>query len=152
MSQFLEKNKKLILRLLEILPGFFSWSLILFPVWGSFLVPVLVAYFIIAFDVYWFYRSTSTAVLAFIAHYKIMAYQKFDWFGDVKSFPDWKRVHHVIIIPTYKEPLHTLQRTLKGLVKQTYPLKKIIIVVSFEEREGEAARRKAKVLKKEFGH
>src|SRR5258708_16454039 len=29
-------------RFLEILPGFFSWSLILFPIWGSFLFPTAV--------------------------------------------------------------------------------------------------------------
>jgi len=150
MSNFLLENKKLIYRLCEILPGAFSWSLILFPFWGSFLIPAWVAYYIIAFDVYWFYRSTSIAILALLAHYKIKAYTNFDWLGDVKLFPDWGRVHHVIIIPTFKEPLHTLERTLRGLVLQTYPLGKICVVVSFEEREGREAKLKAESLRKEF--
>lgn len=150
MSQWLIKNKKIIYRLLEILPGFFSWSLILFPFWGSFLIPEVVAYYIIAFDVYWFYRATSIAFLAWLAHYKVKAYQSFDWLGDVKVFPDWQKVYHIVIIPTYKEPLHILKRTLKGLCQQTYPLNKICIVLSFEEREGKEGKKKASLLKKEY--
>jgi len=150
MSAFILRNKKKIYRLLEILPGFFSWSLIIFPIWGSFAIPVLVAYYIIAFDVYWFYRSTSIAILSLLAYYKVKAAEKFDWLGDVKIFPDWGKIQHVIIIPTYKEPLHTLSRTIKGLTKQTYPLEKICVVVSFEEREGKEGKSKADSLKKEF--
>ncbi len=151
MFKWLFKNKKTIFRLLEILPGFFSWSLILFPFWGSFIIPEIVAYYIIAFDVYWFYRSTSIAFLALLGHYKVKAYQSFDWLGDVKIFPDWQKIYHLIIIPTYKEPLHILKRTLNGLRQQTYPQKKLCVVLSFEEREGSAGRKKARILKKEFG-
>jgi cellulose synthase/poly-beta-1,6-N-acetylglucosamine synthase-like glycosyltransferase len=148
---FILRNKKKIYRLLEILPGACSWSLILFPVWGSFFIPHIVAYYIIAFDVYWFYRSVSITVLAFVAHYKIKASSQFDWLGEVKMFLDWRRVYHIIIIPTYKEPLHILQRTLRGLTKQTYPAKKLCVCLAFEEREGENAKNKARILTKEFG-
>lgn len=147
---FVEKHDKKVQRLLEILPGFFSWSLILFPFWGSFLIPNLVAYYIITFDVYWFYRSITFAFLAVSSYFKIKAYQKYDWLKDVKGFGDWQKVHHLIIIPTYKEPLYILRRTLFALKKQTFPLKKISIILSFEQREGKPAREKANLLKKEF--
>jgi cellulose synthase/poly-beta-1,6-N-acetylglucosamine synthase-like glycosyltransferase len=137
-------------RSLEILPGLFSWSLILFPFWGSLFFPVVVAYYVIAFDVYWLYRSISTAILAVLAHFRMQATQSYDWLGDIVLFPDWKRIHHIIVLPTYKEPLHTLRRTLKGLKKQTFPRKQITVVVSFEKREGKPAREKAKALQKEF--
>jgi len=139
-------------RALEILPGLFSWSLILFPVWGSFVIPSLVAYYIIAFDIYWLYQSIWTGVLALVAHYYIKAAKEFDWLGDVKSFPDWDQVHHVIIIPTYQEPLTTLRRTIKALKNQTLPKKMITVVLSFESREGQAAQVKAKKLTQEFGN
>ena len=136
---------------MEIFPGVFSWSLILFPFWGSLIFPVAVAYYVIAFDVYWLYRSISTAFLAVIAHFRMQAAETYDWMGDVSVFPDWKRVHHVIIIPTYKEPLKTLRRTLDGLRHQTIPKTQITVVLSFEEREEEAARKKAGTLKAEYG-
>ena len=63
-------------RALEILPGFVSWTLILFPIWGSFLIPLVVAYFILFFDVYWFYKSFSLVIMAFIASKKIKLAEK----------------------------------------------------------------------------
>jgi hypothetical protein len=140
-------------RALEILPGFFSWSLILFPFWGSFLFPVLVAYYVIAFTVYWLYRSITLAVLSVAAHLRIQAAMLDDWVLDLKTdFPDqWNDIHHIIVIPTYKEPIATLHRTLTALSRQSFPLKNLHIMMSFEEREGEAAQEKSKELLKQYG-
>lgn len=143
---------------LEMLPGIFSWSLILFPVWGSFIVPNLVAYYVIAFAVYWVFRSFSLATLALSAHFTIKASSNFDWTKDLNlRYPDkWRQVHHLIIIPTYQEPLETLERTLTSLAQQTVPLKNLHIMLSFEVREGKTAEQKAKYLlgkfSKTFGH
>lgn len=143
-------------RALEILPGLVSWFLILFPVWGSLIIPEVVAYYIIAFSVYWFYRSMSTAMLSVLGYFKLRSYEIYDWMADVKKIKDWKKVNHIIVIPTYKEPLHTLERTMDKLSEQKYPLKKIHIMLSFEEREGKLGREKADLLvakyKKMFGH
>ncbi|NCN51281.1 MAG: glycosyltransferase family 2 protein [Candidatus Pacebacteria bacterium] len=140
-------------RFLEILPGFVSWSLILFPFWGSLIVPEFVAYFVIAFAVYWLYRSLSMSVLAVMGHFRIKAASSFNWIADLKkNFPKkWNSIQHIIIIPTYKEPLETLERTLDGLSKQSYPQKNLHIMLSFEEREGKDADEKAKILIKKYG-
>lgn len=141
-------------RALEILPGFVSWSLILFPFWGSLVVPTLVAYYVITFAVYWLYRSLTLAVLSVMAHFKVRASSAFDWLADIKArFPTkWNSLHHLIIVPTYKEPVSTLERTLTALSKQSYPLKNMHIMVSFEVREGEAAKKKAAALEAKFKH
>jgi hypothetical protein len=145
-------------RFLEILPGFVSWSLILFPFWGSFIFPTGVAYYVIIFAVYWLYRSVTLGVLSIVAHFKINASARFDWIGDLKkNFPQkWDSIHHIIVIPTYKEPITTLQRTLDALKKQSYPLQNLHLMVSFEDREGDPAREKARQLQQEykgvFGH
>ena len=145
-------------RALEILPGFVSWSLILFPFWGSLIFPVGVAYYVIAFAVYWLYRSLMLAVLAILSQLRIRASSKFDWVADIKQrFPDrWNKIHHIVIIPTYKEPLSTLENTIEALSKQSFPIKNIHLMLSFEEREGEVAKSKAEVLtqkyQKTFGH
>src|SRR4030042_7139693 len=116
-----EKKKYLIKRFLEILPGFTSWNLILFPVWGAFVAPVAVAYFILFFDVSWVYQSISLAVFGMVAYFRLEASKKFDWLGEIKSFPDWKRVHHIVVVCTYKEPLYILERTLNSIADQTMP-------------------------------
>lgn len=140
-------------RALEILPGLVSWSLILFPIWGSFIVPNLVAYYVITFSVYWLYRSLTMAVLSILAHFRIKASSRFDWIADLKkNFPQrWNQIHHIIVIPTYKEPLTTLQKTLAALTQQTYPLENIHVMLSFEQREGKAGQEKAEQLAAEFG-
>lgn len=138
-------------RALEILPGFVSWSLILFPFWGSFLIPVWVSYYVLAFSVYWLYRSLTMSVLSLIAHYRIKSSQRYDWLTDAQALPHYEDVNHIIVIPTYKEPITTLQRTLNGLKQQTFPLKRLHIILGFEEREGADAEEKAKALQKEFG-
>lgn len=139
-------------RALEILPGFVSWSLILFPVWGSFLIPKAVAYYVIIFAVYWLYRSALLAILSVLAHFKLKASSKFDWLGDLKhNFKNrYQDIHHIIIIPTYQEPLSTLQRTLNALKKQTFPIKNLHIMISFEKREGPDIKIKQSALKTEF--
>ncbi len=151
LQKYFKENEKKVVRVLEIMPGFISWSLIIFPIWGAFVFPVLVAYYIIAFDVYWLYRSVLTSTLSLIAHFRLKAAQQFDWLNEAKSFLDWDRVHHIVVVPTYKEPLYILKRTLKSLSQQTFPKKNITVVVGFEEREGEGGKEKARKLKQEFG-
>lgn len=140
-------------RALEILPGFVSWSMILFPFWGSFIFPTGVAYYVITFAVYWLYRSITLAVLSTVAHFKIKASSKFDWITDLKNtFPNkWNSIHHIIVIPTYQEPLKTLENTLDALSQQSYPIKNIHIMLSFEKREGKSAIHRAEKLTEKYG-
>jgi len=137
-------------RYLEILPGFFSWSLILFPFWGSLIIPTVVAYYIIAFDVYWLYKSISLGILAIVSFVKIKANSNYDWMGDVEGFGDWQKVQHLVLIPNYKEPLHIIERTLDALAKQTFPLANIHIVLACEQREGPSAYEKVDYLEKKY--
>ena len=135
MRKFITKNDRLVYRILEILPGFFSWNVILFPYWGIFLVPTLVAYFVLGFNVYWFYQSLQIAITATISHLKMQAAMSYNWMADVKGFPDFAKLHQVIIIPTYKEPIHTLIRTFNSLASQEFPTKQITVVLAMEGKE-----------------
>lgn len=151
MRKFIEKHEKGILRLLEILPGFVSWNLILFPYWGIFVVPVAVAYFILFFNIYWFYQSFQIAITATISHIRIQASRAYDWVHDLQSFPDWKKVHHIVIIPTYKEPLHILERTFTSLARQDLPKGQITVVLAMEGKEPAQEREeKVSFLKENF--
>jgi len=152
MRNFILKNEKKVLRALEILPGFFSWNVILFPYWGIFLIPNVVAYFVLFFNIYWFYQSFLIAITSLISHVRIQASINYDWLGDLKSFSDWEKIHNVIIIPTYKEPLHILERTINSLISQTLPTKMITVILAMEQKE-EIKSRKIKFchLNKKFG-
>jgi hypothetical protein len=130
-------------RALELLPGLISWTIILLPVWGSLVIPTVVAYFILFFDVYWFYKSFSLAIFAFI---KIKKAEKKNWLEIAKKSPDMAKVHHVIVIPNYKEHTEKLRETLHAITKQTFPTKQLHIVLAMEERETQAKEKSQKLI------
>lgn len=135
-------------RLLELFPGFIAWSLILAPIWGSILIPTALAYFILFFDIYWLYKSFSLVRTAYLASKKIKVAEKEDWFGKAKKFSDVLKVHHVLIIPNYKEKAEKVRVTLEVLANQSFPSKNLHIVLAMEEREPEAKERAAILIKK----
>ncbi len=152
MRKFIEKHEKGVLRALEIVPGFVSWNLILFPYWGIFVVPETVAYFILFFNIYWFYQSFQIAITATISHIRIQASKAYDWLADIKGFPDGNKVRHIIIIPTYKEPLYILERTIASLANQDLPGSQLIPILAMEGKEPEQDRNaKFQMLNAKFG-
>jgi len=152
MRRYILKHEKQVLRALEILPGFFSWNMILLPYWGIFLFPNAIAYFILLFNIYWFYQSFLVAITSIVSHTRIQASIKYDWMADVKTFKDSNRVNHLVIIPTYKEPLHILERTIISLVSQTFPTKQISVILAMEEKETKDVRdSKFQTLNSKYG-
>jgi len=150
MRRFFLLHETSIQRLLEIAIPLSSWILITMPLWLSFWHPALVAYFIITFDVYWFYKSFTLAMSAVRSYLTIQAHVKLDWKTSASKLPKYREVFHVIIIPEYKEPLHILRRTLADIVSQDHPKDRIIIVLATEAKD-EHAPETAHILKTEFG-
>jgi len=120
------------------------------PFWLSFWHPALVAYLIITFDVYWFYKSFSLAVFAIQSFVRLNAHVKIDWLAAASVLPHFDELYHVIIIPEYHEPIHILRRTLENLTKQDFPRNQIIVVLATEDKDPDA-RDTAKLLTNEFG-
>lgn len=142
-------------RLLEILVPGISWFLITMPFWLSFWHPALVAYLIITFDVYWFYKSFTLAYHAIQSFLTLQAHVKLDWLSRAKKLRGFKNLYHVIIIPEFREPLHILRRTLTNLAASDFPLDRIVVVLATEEKDPDA-RETGKILSSEyagkFGH
>lgn len=149
-KRFVERYDRQVHRFLEILPGTFSWTLILFPFWGSFWIPHYVAYYIILFVIFWFYKSLMLAITATMSHLKLNAAKVYDWLGDAKKQANFKKVHHLIVVPTYLEPLHTIEKGLDSLAKQDFDRSQISVCVAFEEREGKSAKEKAREIEKKY--
>src|SRR3989344_713084 len=128
-------------RFLEMLPGTVSWTLIFLPIWGSLFIPYIVAYFILFFDVYWFYKSFSLAITAFIASKKIKKAESEDWLEKARKLKNFSKVTHVVIIPNYTETVSKLRDTLNSIAAQTFPTKRIYVILGMEEREEKARER-----------
>lgn len=142
---FFNRYPRKSIRLLEVLPPLLALFLISVPFWGSFVFPAQLAYFIIFFDIYWLYKSINLAICAFIASRKIKKSEQMNWLELASQHKGFSEVHHIAIIPTYKESLHKLMETLDSLKAQTLPLKQLHVFLGFELREEEGPE-KAKEL------
>ncbi len=65
-------------------------------------------------------------------------------------FPKPSEVYHAVIVTMYNETLDVLVPTMECLLKTTYPKERMMIVVAYEERGGEAAEKVAKTLEKNY--
>lgn len=59
-------------------------------------------------------------------------------------------VHHVVVVPNYREPLAILERTLEGLAAQANAQRQLTVVLAMEVTDPEAEN-KARVLQARFG-
>ena len=79
---------RLLQRLLEMVPGFVSWAIIVGPIWLSFNYPSLVAYFVLSFDFYWLCRALWFAGAVIVAFRKIRRVQAQDWWARLATLDD----------------------------------------------------------------
>ena len=56
----------------------------------------------------------------------------------------------MVIIPNVKEPVATLERNIKSLLSQNFPLKNIIVVLAMEERARDVDLEKSQKIKRKF--
>jgi len=150
MRQLFLRFPKQTQRILEILIPLTSWLLITMPLWLSFWHPALVAYLIITFDVYWFYKSITLAYYAIRSFLTMTAHIKVDWKSLAEKLPGYPTLYHAIIIPEYNEPIHILRRTLENFAKQDFPKERLIVVLAQEAKDPNADEKNV-ILQKEFG-
>ncbi len=150
MQKLIEKYPRVSYRFFEIFFPTLTWAIITLPIWLSPFHPAVVAYFILTFDVYFFYKSLTTTIYSTIAYIRLKKLSKVDWLKKAKTLPNFSKLYHVVIITNYKEKLSKLKKTLDYLTKQDFPKKRIIVVLAMEEREGESAKERADSLIKDY--
>ncbi len=72
-------DRRWFIRLLEIIPGSVSWFLILGPILFSILDPIVVAYFIIAYDLFWLTRAFRMSIYLVRGYRRVRQTVKIDW-------------------------------------------------------------------------
>jgi hypothetical protein len=83
-------NRRWFERLLEIIPGAVSWTTLVAPIVISLFVPVAVAYYIIAFDLYWMIKSFHMSYNLVIGYRRLRRSEKIDWRSRLGWFDDPK--------------------------------------------------------------
>lgn len=141
---------KFFYRVAESLVPFFTWVVILMPVWLSPFHPAVASYCIFAFLIYFFYKSIKTIYYAAIAHQLMSKMEKINWNARLKKIKGYSNIQHFIIITNYRESIAKLEHTLERIKTQDYDHKSIYVVLAMEEREGEDARERSSVLTKKY--
>jgi cellulose synthase/poly-beta-1,6-N-acetylglucosamine synthase-like glycosyltransferase len=72
-------DQRWFIRFLEILPGTLSWTALILPIVLSLTSPVWVAYFIIAFDLYWTIKSFRQGANLIRGYNRLHRAERIDW-------------------------------------------------------------------------
>jgi hypothetical protein len=160
--------ERLFTRGLEMLPFLCAALLISTLVWGAYFLPIPLVVMLLGFDIYWAWRSLNMGIHTVRGYRAMKAAARVDWHqryeaetlpygpfaadnGSVRpDFLAWDDVHHLIIIPTYKETVEKLRATLGKLAESEVAREKLLVVVAMEEPDTEAPKR-FEVLRSEFG-
>ena len=167
-------------RFWEIFPGAVSWTFLLLPVVLSIFNPTLFAIYIIAFLLIWFIKAVGLNVRS-LQGFRTLSHQgKLDWrvllddleageqVHDLKWIPRWHKhnmsrlgerplcmkpseVYHAIIIAAYNESRDVLEPTIKSVLASKFDMKKVILVLAYEGRDGAQSEKAALDLVKEYG-
>lgn len=132
-------------RIFEILPGFLIWVILLSPLWAGLTIPDLAAMLLVALAVYWLYRAFLTTFGASVGLAVVHRASRQDWLEKCRELrredlPDFENLpedflpKHLIVYPQRIPQYSVLKTTLKGLQNQNYPVEKIFVAISFEER------------------
>lgn len=78
-----------------------------------------------------------------VENLKLMAAMRAD-------YPDPEKVYHAVIVAAYNEGIEILEPSIKAIGNNTFPNERIIVVLAYEARGGEAMKKTAKLLRERF--
>lgn len=78
-----------------------------------------------------------------VENLKLMAAMRAD-------YPDPEKVYHAVIVTAYNEGIEVLEPSIRAIENNTFPSKRIIVVLAYEARGGEAMKKTAKSLRDKF--
>ncbi len=168
-------------RFFEILPGMITWSILFLPFVLSIFNPRLTVFFIIAYILLWFAKAIGLNIRALQGYRTLTKQQKMPWAQMLKDlengeitdgeihFPSWHRTNlervkveptpvqarnivHAIIVATYKESLEVLEPTFEAIVSSDFDMKRVILVLAYEERGGEPIEAQSSGLIDKYRH
>jgi len=141
-------------RVLDGIPGFLAWLALLLSIASAVAFPLTLMLTAALVALY----SAIRFLLAGIANgrgiRKIQMWEQIDWHQKYldnrnQTMPAWEEIHHVVIIPNYKEPLKILRRTLDQLKIQSNASESISIILAMEGGEPDSEK-KAIDLQQEY--
>lgn len=141
-------------RLLDAIPGLLAWFSLVLVVLGALYAPMLMLTGAAMLGTYSAIRFAAAGVAMLMGLRRVQKWHATDWQAEYHrrwtedSLP-LEDVHHVVIIPNYKEELSTLRRTLDRLVEQPNAMDSVTVVLAMEAGDPDAVT-KAEILSAEY--
>jgi cellulose synthase/poly-beta-1,6-N-acetylglucosamine synthase-like glycosyltransferase len=150
-------------RCFEILPGALSYLFLAMPFVLSIINPYFTVFFVLAFLLLWFTKAVGMGVRSIQGYRVLKQHQKLPWesmLNDIANLastdhnlPKWhfenlKRIakipnrvvpteiYQAVIIATYNEIRAIVEPTIKSIIASNYDMKRVILVIAYEERGG----------------
>lgn len=142
-------------RLFEIIPGFLTWATLISLFVLAFIKPVCVAVFVIVFDLYWVIRISYLTLLLLFAYRRLAKEKNIDWLKRCEALGEtnglsFNEIYQAVLFPAYKEGSEILTPSIQSLEHANYPKDRMIVVISVEERAGEAPWDSAAKLREQY--
>ncbi len=129
----LSGKDRIIYRFFEMFPGIMAWITIIGIFVLSFYKPFYSAIFIIVFDVYWLLKTVYLSIYLRQNWKKTKHNISADWKEKLSNLK-YGRIYHMVLLPFYNESYEIVEKSLTSLLSCEYDNKKIIVVLSGEER------------------
>lgn len=173
----LQSEKTRVYRFLERLPAILSWSLLATPIILSQISARATAFFILGYLLMWFCRAIGLNFRVLQGWRNTQQHQRYNWtkmLDDLENRqptiknPAWharnierlseypapvkpSEVIHTLMIAVYNESQDIVEPTIKSVLASNYDMKKVILLIAYEERGGEATRKLVTHLIREYG-
>lgn len=174
----LQSEKTKSYRWLERLPATLSWSLLLLPFILALISPRLTVFFVLSYILMWFVRSVALNIRVLQGYHTMKTHEKAPWTemlvdienraNTVTSAPGWHAKNiarmatyppkikpseaiHVMMIATYNESMDILEPTIQSVLASNFDMKKVILMMAYEGRDGAQAKKPCNDLIKKYG-
>lgn len=177
----LQPEKTKAYRWLERLPALITYSVLALPFVLSIIDPRLTAVFIIAYILVWFFRGIGLNVRVIQGYNRMEQHKKLPWrkmlddiesgtvtTQGIKGVPKWHAANierlevlpgavkpsetiHAIIIAAYNESREVIEPTIQSVLASDYDMKKVMLILAYEERGGARIKKDVADLIKEYG-
>lgn len=175
------KNRGRRYRFFEMLPGIMSWSILALPFILSQISPHVTVWFIIAYLLLWFVKAIGLNIRGLQGYRMLQLHQRLPWgqmleelqAGKVvqpaRHIPTWHyenirriqeeptpikpdEVVHALVVAAYNETREIIEPTIQSILESNFDLKRVILVLAYEERGGDDIDRTAKELMADYAH
>jgi len=141
-------------RVLDGIPGFIAWLALLLSIASAVAFPLTLMLTAAFVALYSALRFLFAGIANGMGNRKVNTWEAIDWYQKYLEIEDevgvaWDEVHHLVIIPNYKESLEVLGRTLNQLRQQHNAKTQISIILAMEGGEPNSYR-KARFLQRHY--